>query len=84
MAPGAKNVPDFTGQVMTADELCGLLRIHKSTLYRLIKKGNFPHFRIGTDYRFSREAIDEWRLAQGGQRPRPGQHGPKPHKAERA
>jgi excisionase family DNA binding protein len=64
MAPGARNVPDFTGQVMTADELCGLLRIHKSTLYRLIKKGNFPHFRIGTDYRFSREAIDEWRKAQ--------------------
>jgi excisionase family DNA binding protein len=50
---------------MTADELCGLLRIHKSTLYRLIKKGNFPHFRIGTDYRFSREAIGEWRLALG-------------------
>jgi hypothetical protein len=37
-----------TGQVMTADELCGLLRIRKSTLYRLI---NFPYFRIGTDYR---------------------------------
>ena len=54
--------------VLTVAEVCELLRIHKSTVYRLIQTGKFPHFRIGTDYRFSREAIDKWRRAQEGQR----------------
>lgn len=49
---------------MTAEELCEYLRIHKSTLYRMIKTGKLPYFRMGSDYRFSREAIDEWRRSQ--------------------
>jgi len=43
--------------VMTVSEVCEYLRIHRSTLYRLIKTGDLPHFRLGSDYRFNREAI---------------------------
>lgn len=52
-------------EVMTVGEVCALLRIHQSTLYRLLKRGKFPCFKVGSDYRFNREQIDKWRLAQG-------------------
>jgi excisionase family DNA binding protein len=38
--------------------------IHKSTLYQLIKKHQLPVFRVGSDYRFDRQAIDGWCRAQ--------------------
>jgi excisionase family DNA binding protein len=46
--------------VMTASELCEYLRIHRATLYHLIKRGEIPYFKIGVDYRFHREQIDAW------------------------
>ena len=46
--------------VMTVGEVCEYLRIHRSTLYRLIKSGHLPHFRLGSDYRFNQEAIALW------------------------
>jgi excisionase family DNA binding protein len=64
MGASGKTIPDFTGQIMTANEVAELLRVHKSTIYRLLKAGKLPSFRMGTDYRFSRQAIDEWRKAQ--------------------
>ena len=45
--------------VMNVNEACDYLRIHRSTLYRMIKRGGFPHFRIGASYRFNREALDK-------------------------
>jgi excisionase family DNA binding protein len=52
--------PRSEAPVMDAPEVCDYLSIHRSTLYRLIKRGEIPYFRIGSDYRFNREAIDEW------------------------
>jgi excisionase family DNA binding protein len=46
--------------VMTVKDICSYLRIHHTTLYRMLKAEKIPHFRVGADYRFSREAIDEW------------------------
>ena len=43
--------------VMTVGEVCEYLRIHRSTLYRLIKSGHLPHFRLGSDYRFNRKRL---------------------------
>jgi excisionase family DNA binding protein len=45
-------------------ELAEYLRVHPSTMYRLLRHGTLPALRIGSDWRFSREAIDRWRLAQ--------------------
>jgi excisionase family DNA binding protein len=39
--------------------------VHRSTIYRLLKKGQLPGFKIGSDWRFNVEAIDQWRLQQG-------------------
>jgi excisionase family DNA binding protein len=51
-------------KVLTVGELSGYLRVHRSTIYRLLKRGELPGFKIGSDWRFNVEAIDEWRLQQ--------------------
>jgi excisionase family DNA binding protein len=50
------------GKVLTVDEVCSYLRVHRSTIYRLLKKGQIPGFKIGSDWRFNVEAIDRWRF----------------------
>ena len=45
-------------KVITIGELSEYLRVHRSTLYRLLKKGQLPGFKIGSDWRFNVETID--------------------------
>ena len=45
---------------LTVAELSEYLQIHRITIYRMLREGRLPGFRIGSDWRFSREAIDEW------------------------
>ena len=52
-------------KVITISELSEYLHVHRSTLYRLLKKGQLPGFKIGSDWRFNVEAIDRWRMQQG-------------------
>jgi excisionase family DNA binding protein len=47
-------------EILTIKELCDLLRIHPSTLYKLTKRGQIPGFRVGADWRFHRNAIARW------------------------
>lgn len=53
-------------KVLTVKELSDYLRVHPSTIYRLLKRGQIPGFKLGSDWRFNIEAIDRWRLEQGG------------------
>jgi excisionase family DNA binding protein len=46
--------------VLTVTELATYLRVHPATIYRLLKNGKLPGFRVGFDWRFNRGAIDEW------------------------
>ena len=46
--------------IMTAGEVAQYLRIHSSTLYRLIRRDQIPFFKMGSDYRFDRNLIDKW------------------------
>ena len=48
------------GEVLTAKEVCALLRIHPSTLYKLTRQGRIPGFRVGNDWRFRTELIERW------------------------
>ena len=50
--------------VMNVADLAKYLRVHRSMIYRLLKRGELPAFRVGSDWRFNREQIDAWRLAQ--------------------
>ncbi len=51
-------------RVLTVSGLCDYLRVHRSTIYRLLKRGDLPAFRVGSDWRFNVEAIEGWRLRQ--------------------
>jgi excisionase family DNA binding protein len=42
--------------------LSDYLRVHPSTIYKLLRRGELPGFRIGTDWRFNAEVIDRWCL----------------------
>jgi len=44
----------------TVGELAEFLKVHHTTVYRLVKRQDLPAFKIGSDWRFSRKAIDKW------------------------
>jgi excisionase family DNA binding protein len=46
--------------VLKLEEVASYLRVHPSTIYRLVKKRQLPAFKMGGDWRFSRESIDQW------------------------
>ena len=51
-----------SARVMTLNELADFLRVHPSTIYRLLKRGGLPAFKVGSDWRFNSESIDRWLL----------------------
>ena len=48
--------------VFTVKDLAHYLKVHPSTLYRLLKAGQLPAFKVGSDWRFNVEEIDRWRI----------------------
>jgi excisionase family DNA binding protein len=50
--------------IMTVNEIAQYLRVHATTIYRLLKENRVPAFRVGSDWRFSRRAVDRWMLSQ--------------------
>jgi excisionase family DNA binding protein len=51
----------LNSRVLTVQEVSSYLRVHPSTIYRMLKKNQLPAFRVGSDWRFTVEAIDKWR-----------------------
>ncbi|HUO06330.1 MAG TPA: helix-turn-helix domain-containing protein [Candidatus Binataceae bacterium] len=47
--------------VLTVQDVSSYLRVHPSTIYRMLKRHQLPAFRVGSDWRFTVEAIDKWR-----------------------
>ena len=47
-------------EILTIEEVGDLLRIHRSTVYKLTRNGRIPSFRIGSDWRFRRDEIERW------------------------
>ncbi|MGD1027112.1 MAG: helix-turn-helix domain-containing protein [Candidatus Binatus soli] len=62
-------------RVLTVQEVSGYLRVHSSTIYRMLKKNQLPAFRVGSDWRFTVEAIDKWRAAVESGAPLPASDG---------
>lgn len=51
---------DQEDQVMTLEELAGYLKLPKSTLYKLVQDGRIPGQKLGKQWRFGKQAIDQW------------------------
>lgn len=50
--------------IMTVPEVAEYLTMHKITVYKLIKAGIIPAFKIGGQWRFKKSTIDSW-IAKG-------------------
>jgi excisionase family DNA binding protein len=61
--PGIAPIPPPT--LLTVREVSEYLRVHPTTVYRLARSKQFPGFRVGSDWRFSIEAIDRWLSGEG-------------------
>jgi excisionase family DNA binding protein len=46
--------------VLTLEEVARFLKVHPSTVYRLLKKKQIPAFKMGSDWRFNQESIEKW------------------------
>jgi excisionase family DNA binding protein len=57
---GEERVPNTGARYLTVSELSEYLKIHRTTLYRLLREGKLPGFRVGSDWRFSVDAIEQW------------------------
>jgi len=51
--------------ILKVAEVAELLRVHPSTIYRLIKIGEFPGFKIGQTWRIDAENLDTWLMERG-------------------
>lgn len=49
-------------QIITPKEAAKYLGLHLLTIYRLIKKGGLPAFKIGGQWRFKKDLLDNWIL----------------------
>jgi excisionase family DNA binding protein len=47
-------------EILTIKELCYVLHVHQATIYKMVRQGKIPSFRIGSEWRFRRDAIERW------------------------
>jgi excisionase family DNA binding protein len=53
--------------VLTLREVAEYLRVHISTIYRLIERNELPAFKVGHGWRVNIEAVDELRFRSDSQ-----------------
>ena len=46
--------------LMTIEEVAEYLRFHPSTVYRLVRQGRLPAVKVGKQWRFHRQALEDW------------------------
>ncbi len=66
-----KDPDEGSDEIMTVDRLAAFLPCHASTIYRLVKSGRIPHFRLGSDLRFRKESIRAWIIEGSHSGPKP-------------
>jgi len=47
-------------QLMTVEELVHHLRLTRRTIYRMLKRGVIPAYKVGKEWRFEKESIYRW------------------------
>jgi excisionase family DNA binding protein len=61
-----------TDDILEAEEVAEMLRVHPRTIMRLASQGKIPGFKVGGQWRFRREAINQYIREQeqqhGGQK----------------
>jgi len=52
-----------TANLLTVEDLRKVLKVHRTTIYGMLQRGELPGFKIANQWRFSLDAIDGWRCA---------------------
>lgn len=47
-------------ELLRARDVARMLKVNKATFYGLIEKDNIPAFKVGREWRFRMEALEEW------------------------
>jgi len=47
-------------RLMTIEELAKYLRLHKSTVYRMVRDAQIPASKIGNQVHFRKDVMDTW------------------------
>lgn len=53
-----RDTDEGLGAFLTVDEVAEMLRINKSTVYRMAKEGRIPATRVGRQWRFRQKALE--------------------------
>ncbi|NQT75774.1 MAG: helix-turn-helix domain-containing protein [Candidatus Omnitrophica bacterium] len=46
--------------VMTVKDVADYLDVHPMTIYKYVKDGRIPAFKVGDSWRIRRDSIDKW------------------------
>ncbi len=46
--------------ILNVDQVADMLHLHAITVYRLVKGGQLPGFKVGGRWRFHRDALENW------------------------
>ena len=47
-------------EILTVEQVAELLHLHTMTVYRLVKEGKLPGFKVGGRWRFEKNALENW------------------------
>lgn len=52
--------------MLTVADVCVMLRVGRTSVYEIVKRGSLPFVRVGNLYRFKRAAVEAF-IADGGE-----------------
>jgi excisionase family DNA binding protein len=47
-------------EILTVKEVSELLKVHQGTVYKMVREGRIPAFKIGSDWRFRKDQMVHW------------------------
>lgn len=50
----------MTPEIFNTDEACEYLKIARVTLYKYVREGTLPAFKMGKIWKFHKSSIDKW------------------------
>ena len=56
----------MTDTILTVTEIADYLRVHRSTIYRLLARREIPAFKVGGDWRLNASQVERWIKEQQG------------------
>lgn len=56
----ASDMPNTSPAYLTVEEVARRFGVNVTTVYRLVKRGKIPAFKIGNQWRFNPARLEEW------------------------